>query len=99
MAPFVGSLLLTLAALGAVFVFVLVGCAFDGLRTLRAWLRFSRGVRELDGLLVSILAAVREHAHAAEHEAGEHVARVHRLPLIGPCERDDCPRGPGPGKS
>lgn len=99
MAPIACSVVLTLAAIGAVFLFVVFVCAFQGLRTWRAWLRvaryvaaFAHEIREADRTLPLLLQALRAEAHAAENEARDHVAKVHGLVTIGPCERQDCPR-------
>lgn len=92
--PLVCTVLLTLAALGLVFVFVLAGCAVDGFRTWKRWRRFVRLVETLDARLTAILDATRDKGEARENGMGDDVARVHEIPAL-PCARHDCPRRSG----
>ena len=87
--PLLITLLFTFAALGLVFVFVIVAGAIDGFSTLRAWRRVSRSIRDLDKLLASSLA--KHKRDDARHDEREHVAGLDKMPMAWPCERDDCP--------
>lgn len=92
--PLVWTLLLTLAALGLVFVVVLTACAIDGFRTWHRWRNFARHVRDLESTLGLLVSAARKKGEQSEAQMREHVARIHELPIL-PCERHDCPRRSG----
>ena len=85
--PLVCTILITLAALGVVFLVVLLACALDGFETWHNWRKFSRVLRELDTMIVS----ARKQAYDRQHDVDHNVAHADEIPL-GPCEHRDCPR-------
>lgn len=85
--PLVCTILITLAALGVVFLVVLLACALDGFETWHNWRKFSRVLRELDTMIVS----ARKQADDRQHDVDHNVAHADEIPL-GPCEHRDCPR-------
>lgn len=89
--PLACTLLFTFAALGVVFVFVLVACAWDGFAAVRSWLRFSRSIKRLDAILLAAIQRAHVDASDASQEIREQVTSLDEVPRTGRCERNDCP--------
>ena len=89
--PLVCTILLTLAALGIVFVLVLIVCAVDVFRTWRRWRRFVRLVETLDARLSALIPMHNDARSNGDNAMGNDIACIDERPLI-PCRRNDCPR-------
>lgn len=89
--PYVITILLTLAALGIVFLVFLAWNTIDGWRTWRAWRRVNQALRDLDAALLDVVSVAREQTEQAKQSLRRDVASIHKSPLLWPCKHDECP--------
>lgn len=86
--PFACAVIVTLAALGVVFLFVIAANAWDGFVAWRRWRAFVR----LTAALPPLVESLAKHTSRTRDDApGDDVAGAHDVP-VAPCERQDCPR-------
>lgn len=77
---------LTFAALGVVFIVILVVCAIDGFSMWKRWRKLSVAIKELDATVLS----TREQAKHGEQALGSDIARIGQVPS-GPRSQGECP--------
>ena len=91
--PLVCTILITLAALGVVFLVVLLACTLDGFETWHNWRKFTKLAKEI-GVLADFIASARKKGEETEEQMRQRVARIHESPFP-PCNHHDCPRRSG----